>query len=380
MIRDTWPKTEKRTTDESVEKEVAKELKKTKRNGAHSLLVSDDSTLDLNVLQPGNFSKLRNLLRTTALVLRFISNLRKKVCRQERITGPLQYSEVGGAERLWIKSAQRSIRNGPQAAKLQNRWMCSMDVFEAENGLMRCGGRLDKSEVPYEAKHPILLPRDHELTDLIILDCHERVGHNGVKETLTEFRGRFWIARGRQKVRELLHQCRICRRHEGKTYSAPRPPALPEFRVTETQPFSCTGVDFAGPLFIRSSNEHSGKVYLVLFTCISTRAVHLEICPDLSTDAFLRSLSRMKARKGTPRVLISDNAQTFKAAAKFIQGQHDELQDRLSTDKIEWKFILERAPWWGGFYERLVRSAKRCLRKIIGRALLTYEELETVAP
>ena len=243
---------------------------------------------------------------------------------------------------------------------------------------MRCGGRLEKSGIPYETKHPILLPRDHKLTELIILDCHERVGHNGVKETLTEFRGRFWTARGRQRVRMLIHQCSTCRKHEGMTYRAPRPPALPEFRVTEARPFSCTGVDFAGPMFIREDEDRRDKVYLALFTCTSTRAVHLELCPDLSTDAFLRSLSRMGARRGTPSVLISDNAQTFKAAAKFLKGHQDQIQERLTTHEIEWKFILERAPWWGGFYERLIRSAKRCLKKILGNALLTYEELETV--
>ena len=372
--QNAWPKTETGAPNESVEAEVASELKKGKRPETHALLVSDDSTLDLNVLKPENFSRLGKLLRTTALVLRFISNLRKKIRHQDRMVGPLLFSEVRRAEFLWIKSAQRSLKNGPQPSKLKNQ----LDVFEAEDGLMRCGGRLDKSEVPYETKHPVLLPRDHELTDLIILDCHEKVGHNGVKETLTEFRGRFWMARGRQKVRRLIHQCRTCRRHEGTSYRAPRPPALPEFRVTESQPFFCTGVDFAGPLFIRENDGHSYKVYLVLFTCSSTRAVHLELCPDLSTDAFLRSLSRMKARRGTPRILISDNAQTFKAASQFVQGHGDEIQDKLSTDKIEWKFILERAPWWGGFYERLIRSAKRCLRKVIGSALLTYEELETV--
>ena len=95
-------------------------------------------------MEPGKFSKLGKLLRTTAFVLKFISNLRRKIRGQDRIAGPLHFSEVREAELLWIKSAQCSLKSRSQAAKLKNQW----DVFETEDGLMRCGGRLEKSEVP----------------------------------------------------------------------------------------------------------------------------------------------------------------------------------------------------------------------------------------
>ena len=96
-------------------------------------------------------------------------------------------------------------------------------------------------------EHSILLPQRNYLSDLIIRDCHEDVMHNGLKETLTQLRSRYWIPRGRQTVRRVIYRCVICRRAEGKTYAAPPPPDLPEFRVQQDFAFTNCGVDFAGP-------------------------------------------------------------------------------------------------------------------------------------
>jgi hypothetical protein len=92
-------------------------------------------------------------------------------------------------------------------------------------------------------KHPAILDAEHSVTSLIVRDSHERVKHNGVKETLTEIRSKFWIVRGRQFVRKLIHECAVCRRQEGIAYKPPDPPALPVFRITKDHPFTYTGVD-----------------------------------------------------------------------------------------------------------------------------------------
>ena len=151
-------------------------------------------------------------------------------------------------------------------------------------------------------------------------------------------------------------------------------PSLPDFRVSDDFAFTQVGVDFAGPvyakpIFSKGTKSPVFKTYICLFTCASSRALHLELVPDLSTKAFIRCLQRFMSRRGIPKMFISDNGKTFKA---------NELAEFATRNNISWKFNIERAPRWGGFFERLVKSVKRCLRKIVRRARLTYEESETV--
>ena len=154
------------------------------------------------------------------------------------------------------------------------------------------------------------------MTLLIVKHCHEKVSHNGTTETLTELHSKFWIIRGRQFVRKVIHKCVLCRRHDGKSYRPPDPLALPPLRVTEHYPFSYTVVDFAGPQDVK-------KVYIALFTCAVSRAVHLDIVPDLTAEAFLRCFRRFTARRGVPLEIRSDNGKTFKSAAKTLSTLFD---------------------------------------------------------
>ena len=151
-----------------------------------------------------------------------------------------------------------------------------------------------------------------------------------MKETLTELRSRFWIIKGRSLVKKLIQQCRICRRHEGKPYSAPRPPPLPLFRVEEAPPFTFTGCDFAGPLYIRCEGGQK-KTWICLYTCCVVRAVHLELVMDLTTPTFLRCFKCFVGRRGLPRMMVSDNRKTYKVAAKSIRD-------------VKWTFNIPKAP------------------------------------
>ena len=206
--------------------------------------------------------------------------------------------------------------------------------------------------------------------------------HSGIKETLTQLRSQYWIVSGRSLVRSVIHKCVICHRYDGQPLRAPPPPPLPPFRVNEVPPFSYTGVDYAGPLFVHAqgvSDDNSCKVWICLFTCCVTRAVHLELVLDMSAPAFLRCLKRFAARRGLPKKFISDNAKAFQVAARTLKDivNQPEFTRYLVEVGIEWTFNLEKAPWWGGIFERLVKSVKRCLCKIIGQAKFSYDELNT---
>ena len=176
----------------------------------------------------------------------------------------------------------------------------------------------------------------------------------------------------------MVHRCTICKKHEGAPFNGPPPPPLPEFRVKEDHAFTYTGVDFAGPVFVRNSSG-SSKAWICLFTCLVTRAIHLDIVSDLSTTTFIQCLKRFAARRGLPRKFLSDNGKTFQAAAKFLSVvfKDDAIQELLVNQGSQWIFNVERAPWWGGVFERLVKSTKRCLRKMVGRANFSLDELLT---
>ena len=158
----------------------------------------------------------------------------------------------------------------------------------------------------------------------------------------------------------------------GRAYSTPPTPPLPSFRVSDDLAFSKVGVDFAGPLYVKNIYQSNGemyKCYITLFTCASTRAVHLELAPDLSANSFLRVLKRFFGKRGLPTLFISDNGKTFK----------DAKVKKLTSDRnIDWKFNVPTASWWGGFFEICVKLVKRCLKKVLGNAKLGYEELESV--
>ena len=121
------------------------------------------------------------------------------------------------------------------------------------------------------------------------------------------------------------------------------------------------------------------KVYVALFTCSTSRAIRLELVPDLSTETFLLYFKRFVSRRGISSLVVTDNAKTFKSASKKLIAlfKSAKVQAYLTEKRIKWKYNLAKAPWWGGFYEHLIKSVKSCLKKCVGRASLSFDELHT---
>ena len=140
-------------------------------------------------------------------------------------------------------------------------------------------------------------------------------------------------------MKKLLHSCVTCRRHEGKLYQAPPPPPLPEFRVKSTPAFTFTGLDYAGSLYVKgASKKTEEKVWICLYTGCVTRAVHLDIVPDLTAEAFLRIFRRFTARRGLPLKIVSDNGSTFKSVSRQIVDlmKSPVVRRYLAEKKVEW--------------------------------------------
>ena len=314
----------------------------------YNLVVTSNSKGLSTVVHCENFSRLQRLLRVTAYMLRFIDTLKGRIKKINVTQIPeLTAAELGRAEKLWIIESQKCVKEDQNFPTWQKQFGLFLD-----EGVWRCKGRLGNADIPYSARYPVLLHKRHHLTLLIIRDAHQRVMHNGVKETLTEIRSRFWIVRGRQLVRTVLNKCVICHRYEGRPCNLPPPPPLPDFRVREEPAFTYTGVDFAGPLYIKNKGLLNGnKVWICLYTCCIIRAVHLELVPDMTTEAFIRSFKRFTARRGFPCKLVSDNGKTFKSAAKSIETilNQPEVQQYFAGVGLEWIFNLEKAPWWAEY-------------------------------
>ena len=176
-----------------------------------------------------------------------------------------------------------------------------------------------------------------------------------------------------------IRQCVICRKCSGAPYKAPDPPPLPKLRVQQSDPFTTTGVDFTGALYVRGI-EGENKVYICLFTCAVTRAVHLEVVTDLTEQSFIQAFRRFVNRKSLPHTMISDNASTYLAAADELKNlfQSTSLKETLGRQGVEWKFIPKRAPWFGGFWERLIGLTKNALKKVLGRSFVSLTSLQTI--
>ena len=334
-----------------------------------------------DVIDITRYSSRLKVLRVTAWVLKFVRLFRSE---ERNINRKLEASDLKEAECMWIRDIQKNCFTNEYRELMSGKKIIynnQLKLSVNEDHLICCQGRLDNADLPLPWKNPVLLPTKHYYTQLLIKEKHYLVHHNGVRETLAAVREGHWIIRGRETVKKIIRKCVVCQRCEGKPYTTPAAPPLPEERVSDGPPFSNTGVDFAGPLYVKEGTaDQQIKVYVCLYTCASTRAVHLELTRELSAVAFLQCFRKFCARRGIPAVIMSDNAKTFKHSSKEVKKivRSDEVHEHMTNHQIEWQFIAEKAPWWGGYWERMVQSMKRCLRKTIGRSTLTIEEMSTV--
>ena len=394
-----WPKP--RPTQEGNEL-AQQEATKNTNEITHSMINTSSDRLAPNIeaiIDIKRFGNQTKLLRVTALVVKFIAKLKNRVRlkkTRESTKEVLTASELNDAETMWIKSVQansfdKEIRfltrkKTKDESSITPNYVTQFGLYLDQLGVVRCGGRIGNSTLPSNCKNPILLPSKHQFVTLLIEHTHKyAVLHNGIRDTLTTLRERFWVIRGREAVKKLIRKCVTCLKHEGISYTPQQPTDLPNSRVSDDPPFTHVGLDFAGPIYFdskvpESDNEQSNKVYICLYTCASTRAVHLELCRSLNVPDFLLAFRRFSSRRGLPATLTSDNAKTFKSSSKEMLkiARSDEVRRYLVDNRITWNFIIERAPWWGGFWERLVRSIKRPLKKVLGRSTLSFEEIRTI--
>ncbi|XP_011858599.1 PREDICTED: uncharacterized protein LOC105556138 [Vollenhovia emeryi] len=315
-------------------------------------------------------------------------------CRSGRKATPLT-AELERAERIILRWVQqeafsveiRYLQEGrPFPRKSQLR---ALSAYIDEGGLIRVGGRLQYAEIKSEQKNPIVLPLIHHVTSIILRDRHERLLYCPPEQLLHDVRQRFWPISGRREVRKIIKKCVKCYRINPTTMEI-KMGELPAERIRSVdRPFTITGIDYAGPIQIRESKRrgriHVSKGYVAVFVCTSTKAVHLKMVTDLSTDAFIATLQRFIARRGLCSQILSDSGTNFVGAAKhlkelyeFLIKEQKSIESELAEHRIEWRFIPPRAPHFGGLWEAAVKSTKKHLHTVTEGRVLTYEEYSTL--
>ena len=338
------------------------------------------------VISIARYSTLGKLLTVTAYVFRFLENL----CLQpsQRRNGPISADEFNKTRDHWIKDTQQAvywkeINNLNQITKqpTTSRLLLvrQLRLFLDKDGFLRCGWRIHNAPLSEVTRFPYLLPARHPLSYLIVFDIHVAFCHSGTNATITALRQTYWIPAARQYIKNVLRNCVVCKRVAGKPYTAPDPPPLPHLRTQDVHPFTFTGVDFTGALYVQHGGQEI-KVYLCLFTCATTRALHLEIVQDLTAETFLLTFRKFAARRSLPRIMISDNGSTYLSAANELHSlMHlPEVQKELGKRGVTWQFIPKKAPWYGGFWERLVGITKAAIKKVVGRRHISLSTLETI--
>ncbi|XP_043480294.1 uncharacterized protein LOC122509993 [Leptopilina heterotoma] len=271
------------------------------------------------------YSSWQKTVRIVAYCLRFISNAKNKVENSQLKTN-LSENEINSAKSQIIKliqaesfsSEKRSLSKNQQISK--DSKLIFLNPF-LDQGVLKVGGRLNLADLPESKKHPIVLPKDHHITKLIIKNEHMKRLHAGVNSTLCGVRETYWPIDG-----------------------------------------------------------------LAVFVCFATKAVHLELASDLTTEAFLACLKRFFARRGISQSIHSDNATNFVGTNNEIKELFktintviidERTKEYLSNKSVSWHFIPPRAPHFGGLWEAAVKSFKFHFVRVTENSLLTYEQLHT---
>ena len=281
-------------------------------------------------------SWLRKKRLTTSIPPTTRSSVRKNI---QQLIEPLTADELQEAEVWILKRDQRKFfakeidilrKRQEDRNKIKKRKtfvpksspLYNLSPFLDEEGLLRVGGRMERSPMSFDIRHPIILAKNSYVTGLLIRQAHENVKHFGVNSVLCQLRQRYWPIRGREQVKKILGSFVLCKKWRGNPgvqYMADLPASRADF---PNPPFTFTGVDYFGPITTKSGYRggRREKRYGVIFTCLLTRAVHLDISQSLSTDDFLKAFSRFVARRSKPKRMFSDQGTNFIDAEREMRG------------------------------------------------------------
>ena len=331
------------------------------------------------VIQWERFSNFNRLVNTVVYVQRALNkhkpatlvvSIEEREKAKATIFKLLQREQFG--EEMKSLKAEKEI---PKVSKI-----LQFSPFLDEEGLIRAKGRIGKSQLDFNAKHPILLHWKHYAVELFLRNEHKDNQHEGTEHVRNIVQQKIWILGMRNALRSIKNRCVTCRKGRAQTI-APVMADLPEERLDASTAFTNVGVDYFGPFIVKIGRRNE-KRWCCLFTCLTMRAVHIEVVPKLDTDSCLNAIMRFIARRGKPNTIISDNGTNFVGAerefAEYVAEWNKEgIEEHLIQRGIRWKFNPPAAPHFGGVWERLVRSCKKAMYAVLGNRSVTEDVLST---
>ena len=352
-----WPEEEITLDEENLE------IRKEQKANEEQVLVTTEEKESLDaMLRKGTLKKGK---RVMAWMFRFCHNAKSQRNKDQIISGPLTTEEVEKADKCLIRKAQENI-------DLHSKESQQLGLMKFNDGLVRCVGRIQDEQ-------PIFIPRKSEYAIKLCQEAHKDVGHKGVNISMARVREKYWIPRLRTILKKVKRDCENCKIMNAKPYPIPDVGMLPEKRITANYPFGVTGIDFVGPFQVKEGGDHA-KAYVIVFSCATSRAVSFTVAKSMEAKEFIDKLNDFISVHSRPREIISDNAKTFKVAAKFIDNlrKSEVLHEYLADQDIKWEFILAKSPWRGAFYERLNKDLKSILFQKLGRSHLPMDGLKRV--
>jgi transposase InsO family protein len=345
---------------------------------------NDDELLNLILRRSSWFS----LKRTMVYIFRAVTRFKMLINKPSVVTSSYTVEHQVAALSL-LRYVQHAVFSDAMTVVMSNGTVCNdegkkvvsgLETLEPElndDGLLCVGSRIARNR-----KQQVILPRRHHITELIVKECHERLGHSGREHVISVLRECYWIVRVRCVVKKVLKECVVCKRRSAKPCTQ-KMANLPEERITgEKPPFYHTGVDYFGPFNVKLL-RNVVKRYCCLFTCLESRAVHIEVAEMLDTNSFINALRRFLCRRGPVQLLWSDNGTNFVGAQAELkeaikQWNQGEIEQFCARREVEWKFNPPYAPHMGGVWERLVGSTKRLVNVLLKEQTLSEEALRTV--
>ncbi|KAA8592103.1 hypothetical protein FQN60_017558, partial [Etheostoma spectabile] len=350
--------------------------------GPSDLLVGDPEVKTIQVLTTeaakqvefqerlSRFSKWTTVVNVIARIQRLAKRINKST--------PLNVEERKRATLTLIKLAQQHAFKeelhilSQEPGKLPcNHQLYQLDPF-LQDGVMRVGGRLRRASAPLDLRHPIILPRDGVVTRLVLAYYHKKTHHQGRGQTLNELRANgYWIIGGSKAVAQHIRQCVPCRRAR-RPAEEQRMADLPPDRVDPSPPFTYCGMDCFGPFYTKQGRKEH-KRYGLLFTCLCSRAVHIEMLEDMTTDAFINGLRRFIAIRGAVRHIRSDQGSNFVGARNELERALNKLNKErinayLADKQCDFLMNVPGSSHVGGIWERQIRTVRGVLCSVMAHS------------
>nr|CAI5856105.1 unnamed protein product [Callosobruchus analis] len=337
------------------------------------------------------YSSFTKLQRVLAKCIPFFHNC--KSTKSSRIYGSPSLSVLKKAQDALIKAVQNEHFSGDmealQKGRKSSQSLRKLSPFLDELGFLRVGGRLAQSNLPYQKRHPLLLPKKCIFTRILrVIDhFHKSYLHAGPRTLQSVISQKYWIISARSIIRSQFSKCVSCFKVN--------PPSLQhimgnliKFRSQGIHSFHTVGVDIGGRFYTKENKRRNSKIskaYLCMFVCFATRAVHIESLTAPTTGCFMAALDRFTARRGLCHTIVSDNGRNFVAAGrqlvdvlKFFRERSDKIENQLVSREIHWKYNPPTGSHFGGMYESAIKSAKLHLKRVVGNKVLSFEELTTI--